>query len=68
MEVEIKTEIRMAKDDWRKFLVTSHEGTNNTLTIHGSDIPVSINMSKEQAEGLIERLSEAVGRLGDETN
>ena len=45
------------------FLVTSHEGNTNCITIHGNDLDASIVCSEDQAIGLINELQKAIIRL-----
>ena len=60
--MELTTEITAtcAKDENIRFIVTAHTEIDNSISIHSSGIPVTLNINSDQAIDLIAKLNKAV--------
>jgi hypothetical protein len=66
MATEIKITCRMHKEPEFRCMVTSHEGNDDSISIHGSGLDAHIQLSVEQAEDLINKLQ--IGVVAIETH
>ena len=63
IEQEIEITCRANKEPDFRFIVTSHESTDNSLSLHGMRLGAILYMTQEQAKDLVHELQESIFRL-----
>ena len=63
IEQEIEITCHANKEPDFRFIVTSHETTDNTLSLHGIRLGATLYMTQEQAKDLVHELQEGIFRL-----
>ena len=63
IEQEIEITYHVNKEPDFRFIVTSHENTDNSLSVHGIKLGATLYMTQEQAKDLIHELQKGIFRL-----